>query len=96
MIQKDAAFIGIYIEMPVLPFLCYSNSSGCQIYIYYKRVGGREAENFHEVWNSSFCVSLCVPEKIAVEWSSCVSHSVYVLKASSLPFMVSNTHVQAM
>lgn len=49
MIQKDVAFIGIYIEMPVLPFLCYSNSKGCLIYIYYKWVGGRKAENFREV-----------------------------------------------
>lgn len=42
--------------MPVLPFLCYSNSKGYLIYIYYKWVGGREAENFREVWNFSFCV----------------------------------------
>lgn len=60
MIQKDAASNGIYIEMPVLPFLYYSNSNGCLIYIYYKGVGGRETENFHEVWNSSFCGFFCV------------------------------------
>lgn len=93
MIQKDVAFIGIYIEMPVLPFLCYINSNGCLIYICYKWVGGRETENFREVWNFSFCVFW---EKTAIEWNCYVSHSVYVLKASSLPFMVSNTHIQAM
>lgn len=59
MIQKDATFIGIYIEMPVLPCLCYNNSNGCLIYIYYKRVDGREAENFCDLWNFSFCV-FCV------------------------------------
>lgn len=67
MIQKDAACVGLYTEMPVLPFLCYSNSNGCLIYIYYKRADERDAENSREVQNFSFCVFSCVPEKTAVE-----------------------------
>lgn len=61
---KRCSFIGMYLEMPVPPFLCHSNSNGWLTYIYCQSGGGREAENFCEVWNFSFCIFCVVLRKL--------------------------------